>query len=123
MTVHSQAEELAVCHPSTPASVVAEAELSTAPPGHTARLILDLGYADAEAAALARDLAKGVLTHIEALLANPATDPPADLHDALAALAGALTEQTEQTGDRATITPLNTPLARAWRAHPAGRGQ
>jgi hypothetical protein len=110
-----------VCDPA--ASVVVEVELSAAPPGRTARLLLDLGYANVEAAAVARDLARGVRTQIEALLADPATDLPAHLRGALAALAGALTEQTEQTGDRATITPLNTPLARAWRAHPAGRGQ
>jgi hypothetical protein len=109
-----------VCDPSAPASVVAEVEVSAAPPGGTARLILDLGYPDAEAAALTRDLARGVLTRIEALLADPATDLPAHLRDALAALAGAL---SEPTGDRATVTALNTPLARAWRAHPAGRGR
>jgi len=61
-----------------------------------------------------------VLTRVEALLADPATDFPADLRAALATLAGAL---TEQTGERATVTTLNTPLARAWRAHPAGRGR
>ena len=54
------------------------------------------------------------------MLADPATDFPADLRAALAPLAGAL---AEQTGDRATVTALNTPLARAWRAHPAGRGR
>jgi hypothetical protein len=102
------------------AAVVAEAELSAAPQGRSARLVLDLGYATAEAAAVARDLARGVRTQIEALLADPATDFPADLRAALAALAGAL---TEQTGDRATVTALDTPLARAWRAHPAGRGR
>ena len=102
------------------AAVVAEAELSGAPPGRTARLILDLGSATAEAAAVARDLARGMLTEIEALLADPAADLPADVRAALAALTGALTEQTV---DRATVTTLNTPLARAWRAHPAGRGR
>ena len=102
------------------AAVVVEAELSGAPPGRTARLILDLGCADADAAAVARDLATGVRTQIEALLADPATDLPAELRAALAALAGALAEQTD---DRATVTALNTPLARAWRAHPAGRGR
>ena len=102
------------------AAVVAEAELAAAPQGRTAHLILDLGYATAEAAALARDLARGVRTQIEALLADPATDLPAHLRDALAGLAGALSEQTD---DRATVTALNTPLARAWRAHPAGRAR
>jgi hypothetical protein len=100
-------------------AVVAEAELPAAPPGCAARLVLDLGYDD-EAAAVARDLARGVLTQIQALLADPATDLPAHLHGALAGLAVAL---REQTGDRATVTALNTPLARAWRAHPAGRGR
>jgi hypothetical protein len=61
-----------------------------------------------------------VLTQVEAMLADPAADLPADVHAALAALAGALTEQTV---DRATVTTLNTPLARAWRAHPAGWGR
>ena len=107
-----------MCDPA--ASVVVEVELSAAPPGRTARLILDLGYANVETAAVARDLARGVRTQIEALLADPATDLPAHLRGALAALAGALTEQTD---DRATVTALNTPLARAWRAHPAGRGR
>jgi hypothetical protein len=106
-----------VCDPV--AAVVVEAELSAAP-GRTARLLLDLGSATAEAAAVARDLAGGVLTQIEALLADPAADLPAELRAALAALAGAL---SEQTGDRATVTTLNTPLARAWRAHPAGWGR
>ena len=102
------------------APVVVEAQLSAAPPGRTARLILDLGSATAEAAAVARDLAGGVLTQVEAMLADPATDLPADVRAALAALAGALTEQTV---DRATVTTLNTPLTRARRAHPAGRGR
>jgi hypothetical protein len=102
------------------APVVVEAELSAAPPGRTARLILDLGSATAEAAAVARDLAGGVLTQVEAMLADPAADLPADVRAALAALAGAL---GEQTGDRATVTTLNTPLTRAWRAHPSGRGR
>jgi hypothetical protein len=102
------------------AAVVAEAELSAAPQGRSARLLLDLGYADVEAAALARDLARGVLTQVEAMLADPATDLPAHLCGALAGLAGAL---SEQTGDRATVTALDTPLARAWRAHPAGRAR
>ena len=102
------------------APVVVEAELSAAPPGRTARLILDLGSATAEAAAVARDLAGGVRTQVEALLADPAAGLPADVRAALAALAGAL---SEQTGQRATVTMLNTPLARAWRAHPAGWGR
>jgi hypothetical protein len=89
---------------------VAEAELSAAPQGVTARLVLDLGYASTEAVAVARDLAGGVLTLVEALLA--------DLRGSLAALAGALSEQTD---GRATVTGLDTPLARAWRAHPAGQ--
>ena len=106
--------------PDPAAPVVVEAELSAAPPGRTARLLLDLGSATAEAAAVARDLAGDVLTQVEALLADPAADLPADVRAALAALADAL---TEQTGDRATVTTLNTPLTRAWRAHPAGRGR
>jgi hypothetical protein len=61
-----------------------------------------------------------VLAHIEALLADSATALPAELRAALAALADALAEQTV---DRATVTALNTPLVRAWRAHPAGRGR
>ena len=56
-------------------------------------------------------------THGPAPLADPATDLPAELHGALAGLAGALAEQT----GGATVTALNTPLARAWRAHPAGQ--
>ena len=102
------------------APVVVEAELSAAPPGRTARLILDLGCTTAEAAAVARDLAVGVLTQVEAMLADPATDLPAEVRAALAALAGALSEQTV---DRATVTALSTPLALAWRAHPSGRGR
>jgi hypothetical protein len=74
-----------VCDPA--ASVVVEMELS-ATPGRTARLLLDLGYVDA--AAVARDLARGVRTQIEALLTDPATDLPAHLRGALAGLAGAL---------------------------------
>ena len=109
-----------MCDPSAPSSVVIEAELSGAPPGRTARLSLALGCADAQVAGVARDLAGGVLTRVEALLADPATDLPAYLRDGLAALADAL---SEQTGDRTTVTTLNTPLARAWRAHPAGRGR
>jgi hypothetical protein len=109
-----------VDHPSTPAAVVAEAEVSGAPPGRTARLILDLGYAADEAAALARGLAGSVLIQVEAMLTDPAIDLSAESRGALAALAGALAEQTD---DRATVTLLNTPLARAWHAHPAGWGR
>ena len=106
---------------SNPASsIVAEAELSAAPPGRTARLVLGLGYADAEVAAVARALGEGMLSQIETLLADPAADLPAHLRAALAALADAL---AEQTSGGATVTALNTPLARAWRAHPAGRGR
>ncbi len=103
-----------------PSSILAEAELFAAPPGRTARLVLDLGYADAEVAAVARDLAQGVLRHIEAMLADPATDLPADARAALAALADAL---AEQISGGATVTALDTPLTRAWRAHPAGQGR
>ena len=53
------------------------------------------------------------------MLADPATDLPTDARDALAALADALAEQTT---DRATVTELDTPLARAWRA-PSGRAR
>ena len=106
--------------PDPAAPVVVEAELSVAPPGRTARLILDLGSATAEAAAVARDLAGGVLIQVEAMLADPAADLPADVRAALAALAGAL---SEQTSDRATVTTLSTPLTRAWRAHSSGRGR
>ena len=101
-------------------SIVAGAALSAAPPGRTARLVLNLGYAGAQVAAVARDLAQGVLRHIEAMLADPATDLPADARAALAALADAL---AEQISGGATVTELDTPLARAWRAHPAGRGR
>ena len=99
-----------------PSAVVAEAELSGAPPGRMARLILDLGHATDEAAALARDLARGMLTQLEAKLTDPATDLPPHLRDALAALAGALAEQPD---DRTTVTLINTPLVHAWHAHPA----
>ena len=97
-----------------------EVEPSGGPRGRPARLVLALGCADAQAAAVAGDLAGGVCSRVEALLADRGTDFPADLRAALAGLAGAL---TEQTGDRATVTALNTPLARAWHAHPAGRGR
>ena len=107
-----------MCDPAVP--VVAEAELSAAPPDRTARLVLDLGYADAQVAAVARELAQGVLAHVEAMLGDPATDLPAEARAALTALADALAEQTRHRG---TVTALDTPLARAWRAHPAGRGR
>jgi hypothetical protein len=107
-----------VSDPAVP--VVAEAELSAAPPDRTARLVLDPGCADAEVAAVARDLAHGVLAQVEARLADPATDLPAEARAALAALADAL---SEQISGGATGTALDTPLARAWRAHPAGRGR
>ena len=97
--------------------VVAEAELSAAPPGRTARLVLELGYADTQVAAVTRDLAQGVLSHIKTMLATP---PPARPFDALVPLAAAL---SGQTGGGATVPALDTPLARAWRAHPAGRGR
>jgi hypothetical protein len=102
-----------VCDPVAPASLVAEVELQ----GRTARLILDLGYTDAQAAVVVRDLADGMLSQIETLLANRTTDLPAHLRGALTGLADAL---AEQTGGGATVTALNTPLVRAWRAHPAG---
>ena len=101
-------------------SILAEAALSAAPPGRTARLVLELGYADAQVAAVARDLAHNVLSHIEAMLADPATDLPADARAALTALADALSEQTRHRG---TVTELDTSLVRAWRADPAGRGR
>ena len=101
-------------------SIVAEAELSAAPPGCTARLVLDLGYVDAQVAVVARELAGSVLRHIEAMLADPATDLPAGARAALAALADAL---RGQISGGATVTALDTPLTRAWRAHPAGRGR
>jgi hypothetical protein len=53
-------------------------------------------------------------------VADPAADLSAELRGALAALAGALTEQTV---DRATVTTLSTPLTRARHAHPAGWGR
>jgi hypothetical protein len=105
-----------MCDPSASAPVVAEAALPDGPQFRTARLTLDLGYANAEAAAVARDLATGVLTQLEALLADPATDLPAYLRGVLAALADAL---SEQTGGEATVTALNTPLAHL--ARPSGR--
>ena len=106
-----------MCDPS--AAVVAEVELCGAPPGRTARLVLDLGYADAQVAVVARELAGGVLGHIETMLADPATDLPAGARAALAALADAL---SGQISGGATVTALDTPLTRAWRAHRAGQG-
>ncbi len=91
-----------------PSAVVAEAELSGAPPGRTTRLILDLGHATDEAAALARALAGGVLAQIEAMLTDSATDPPGELRGALVTLVGVL---AEQTADQASVIALNTPLA------------
>jgi hypothetical protein len=109
-----------VSDPTVP--VVAEAELSAAPPGYTARLILDLGHADAAAAAVTHAPARGVLTQIQALLADPSPAGLAHLRGALAAPAQALTEwTTEQTIEEATVTALDTPLMRGWQAHPAGR--
>jgi acetamidase/formamidase len=105
-----------VCDPVAPASLVAEVELQ----GRTARLILDLGYTDAQAAVVVRDLADGMLSQIETLLANRTTDLPAHLRGALTGLADAL---AEQSAGEATVTALDTPLTRAWRAHPAGRGR
>ena len=107
-----------MCDPAS--SIVAEAALSAAPPHRTARLVLELGYADAQVAAVAHDLAHSVLSHIEAMLADPATDLPADARAALAALADAL---RGQISGGATVTTLDTPLARAWRAHPAGQSR
>ncbi len=109
-----------MCDPLTPIAVVAEAKLSGAPPGRAARLILDLGYATDEAATLVRDLTEGLVIQIEAKLTDPATDLSAELAGALAELAGTL---AERPADRATVTTLNTPLARAWHAHPAGWGR
>jgi hypothetical protein len=106
--------------PSPPACLVVEVELSAAPPDRTARLVLDLGYADAKAAAVARDLADGVGSRVVTLLADRGTDPPAPLGHALTGLADALAEQTD---GGATVTALNTPLARARRAQPAGQGR
>src|SRR3712207_9135554 len=97
----TRAEELVVCDPAV--SVVAEAELSAAPPGRTARLVLDLGYADAEVAAVARDLAEGVLRHVEAMLADPAPDLPTAARAALAALPGALGEQIGRASCRERV--------------------
>jgi hypothetical protein len=56
----------------------------------------------------------------ETLLADRGTDLPARLRDALIGLTDAL---VEQTAGGATVIALDTPPARAWRAHPAGRGR
>ena len=109
-----------MCHPSASAALVAEAELPAGAQGRTARLILDLGSTDAQAAQLARDLAQGVRSQIETLLADRGIDLPAHLRGALTGLVDAL---AEQIGSEATVTALDTPLMRAWRAHPAGRGR
>jgi hypothetical protein len=109
-----------VCDPSAPAALVVEVKLPAAPQGRTARLILDFGYADAQATAVARDLAEGVLGRVETLLAARGTDLPAQLRGALIGLADAL---AEQSAGEATVIGLDTPLTRAWRAHPAGRGR
>jgi hypothetical protein len=109
-----------VCDPSASAAVDVEVELSAALRGRTARLILDLGYADNEAAAVVRDLTEGVLSQIETLLADRTTDLPAHLRAMLTGLADALAEQS--VGE-ATVTALDTPLMRAWWAHPAGQGR
>jgi len=99
--------------------VIAEAQLSAAPSGRTACFILDLGFTNAEAAvAVAHELAQRMLGHMEALLADPATDLPAQLRAGLAALADPL---AEQSSERVTVTMLDTSRAPAWRAHPAGR--
>jgi hypothetical protein len=98
----------------------AKVELSATSQGCTARLILDLGFPGAEAATVAHDLARGMLGQVEVLLADPGADLPAELCASLAALADALTEQI--TGE-ATVTALDTPRTRAWRAHPAGQGR
>jgi hypothetical protein len=64
-----------VCGPS--AAIIAEAQLSAAPPRRTTRLILDLSYTSADAAAVARHLVKGILTQIETLWPiGPPTRPP-----------------------------------------------
>ena len=69
---------------------------------------------------MARDVADGLLGHIETLLADRASDLPAHLRGALTRLTDVL---SEQTGGGATVTALDTPLSRAWRAHPAGWGR
>jgi hypothetical protein len=97
-----------------------EAEQSAADQGCTARFVLDLGPVTPESAAVAHQLARRMLGQVQVLLAEPATALSADLRSTLSALAGAL---AERTAERATVTTLDTPLVRAWRAHPAGRGR
>jgi hypothetical protein len=109
-----------VCNPSAPAFLLAEVELSAALHRRTALLILNLGYIDAQAAAVVRDLADGVRSQVETLLADRTTDLPAHLRGALIGLAHPLPERRAAA---ATVTALETPLAGAWRAHPAGRGR
>jgi len=58
-----------VCDPSAP-SIVAQAELSAALQGRAGRLFLDLGAANAEFAAVARHLARGRPSQLEALPAE-----------------------------------------------------
>ncbi len=59
------------------AAVIAEVQLSAAPPRCLTRLVLDLSYTSAEAAAVARDLVKGILARIDTLWPiRPATCPP-----------------------------------------------
>ena len=100
--------------------VIAEAELFAAPPGRTARRVLKPDYADAQVAAVARDLAAGVLLHIEAMLADPPTDLPAEAGKG----AGRTRRRAGRADQRwATVTALDTPLALAWGARPAGRGR
>jgi hypothetical protein len=61
-----------------------------------------------------------VLGRVETLLAARGTDLPAQLRGALIGLADAL---AERSAGEATVIGLDTPLTRAWRAHPAGRGR
>jgi hypothetical protein len=110
-----EAEECVACQLS--AAVVAEAEQSPADQGCTARFVLDLGPATPESAAVAHQLARRMLGQVQVLLADPATALSAPLRTTLSALADAL---AERTAERATVMTLDTPLARAWRAHPAG---
>jgi hypothetical protein len=89
-----EVEEYVVCDPSAPASIVVEVGPSAAPRGRSTRLILDLGYADDEAAAVVRDLAEGVLSQVATLLTDRGTDLPARLRGALTGLADALAERS-----------------------------
>jgi hypothetical protein len=102
------------------AAVVAEAEQSAADQGCTARFVLDLGPVTPESAAVAHRLARRMLGQVQVLLADPVTELSASLRTTLSALADALAERTTEP---ATVTTPDTPLARAWRAHPAGRGR